>query len=129
LKAQNEELSRRIQHLEAQQLAAKEADHEDQETSSSSERLMVRISQAPESTSEERAVNLQVIIRGECQMVDMVIRILEFLKQVENVSLMSMETTTRILDSTSINRITMRLRIEVCKFRYIFFKIDPLDNI
>jgi hypothetical protein len=103
-------------------LAAKEADHEDQETSSSSERLMVRISQAPESTSEERAVNLQVIIRGECHMVDMVIRILEFLKQVENVSLKSMETTTRILESTSINRITMRFRIEVCKFRYNFLR-------
>lgn len=120
MKAQNEDLTRRNQHLEAQLLAAKEADDHEEETSSSSERLIVRISQVPESTSEEHTVNLQVTIRGECQVVDMVIRILEFLKQVENVSLMSMETTTRRLESSSINRITLRLRIEVCKFRYNF---------
>lgn len=120
MKAQNEELTRRNQHLEAQLLAAaKEADHDEEETSSSSERLVVRISHVPESSlPEERTVNLQVTIRGECPMVDMVIRILEFLKQVENVNLISMETTTRrILESSpSTNRITFRLRIEVCKF-------------
>ncbi|XP_050270206.1 putative transcription factor bHLH041 isoform X1 [Quercus robur] len=111
LKAQVEELNRKNQLLEAHRLPAKEAKEE--ETSSSNERLIVRTSQVSESTSsEERIVDLQVIIRGECPMVDILIRILEFLKQVKNVSLQSMETNTRIIESSSMNHIILRLRIE-----------------
>ncbi|KAL4652531.1 hypothetical protein ACB092_01G240100 [Castanea dentata] len=111
LKAQVEELNRKNQLLEPHCLPAKEAKEE--ETSSSNERLIVRTSQVSESTSsEERIVDLQVIIRGECPMVDILIRILELLKQVKNVSLQSMETNTRIIESSSMNHIILRLRIE-----------------
>lgn len=120
LKAQVEELNRKNQLLEPHRLPAKEAKEE--ETSSSNERLIVRTSHVSESTSsEERIVDLQVIIRGECPMVDILIRILELLKQVKNVSLQSMETNTRIIESSSMNHIILRLRIEVWKFRCIFF--------
>ena len=94
-------------------MPAKEAKYEE-ETSSSNGRLNVRISQVSESTSEENIVDLRVTIRGECPMVDMLIRILEFLKQVEIVSLQSMETNTRTIESNSMNHIILRLRIEVC---------------
>ncbi|KAM3700782.1 hypothetical protein ACJW30_05G123300 [Castanea mollissima] len=111
LKAQVEELNRKNQLLEPHRLPAKEAKEE--ETSSSNERLIVRTSHVSESTSsEERIVDLQVIIRGECPMVDILIRILELLKQVKNVSLQSMETNTRIIESSSMNHIILRLRIE-----------------
>jgi hypothetical protein len=113
LKAQVEELNKRNQLLEARSLPAKEAKYEE-ETSSSNGRLNVRISQVSESTSEENIVDLRVTIRGECPMVDMLIRILEFLKQVEIVSLQSMETNTRTIESNSMNHIILRLRIEVC---------------
>lgn len=111
LKAQVEELNKRNQLLEARSLPAKEAKYEE-ETSSSNGRLNVRISQVSESTSEENIVDLRVTIRGECPMVDMLIRILEFLKQVEIVSLQSMETNTRTIESNSMNHIILRLRIE-----------------
>lgn len=74
LKAQVEELNKRNQLLEARSLPAKEAKYEE-ETSSSNGRLNVRISQVSESTSEENIVDLRVTIRGECPMVDMLIRI------------------------------------------------------
>ncbi|XP_041002914.1 putative transcription factor bHLH041 [Juglans microcarpa x Juglans regia] len=113
LKAQVAELTRRNQLSEAQQLlSAKEVNEE--ETSSSNERLMVRISAVSGSSSpdQERIVELRVTVRGECPMEDMTIRILEFLKQVQNVSLVSMETNIiQMTESTSSTRITMRLRI------------------
>ncbi|KAG6662015.1 putative transcription factor bHLH041 [Carya illinoinensis] len=112
LKAQVAEVTRRNQLLEAQQLLpAKEANEE--ETGSSNERLMVRISAVSESSSpdRERTVELRVTVRGECPMEDMAIHILEFLKQVQHVSLVSMETNIQMTESTSSTRITMRLRI------------------
>ena len=111
LKAQVEELSRKNQKLEAQLSKAAVAQVRD----SSNERLDVRVTHISESTSEQRIVDLVVNLRGESPILDTVItRILEFLRQVTDVSLISIDASTHTAESTSFNRVILRLNIEVC---------------
>ncbi|XP_059635940.1 putative transcription factor bHLH041 [Cornus florida] len=115
LKAQVAELTQRNQLLEAQLLAPRDANYNRGVVirgSSSNQRLEVRITNVAESTSEARMVDLQVIVRGECSLLDLAVRILEFLKQVNNVSLMSVEAEAQIVESNPVNQATFRLRIE-----------------
>lgn len=49
----------------------------------------------------------------------MVIRILEFLNQVNNVNVMSLEANTRTTESRSLNLVALRLKIEVCVLFYL----------
>ncbi|KAF8407964.1 hypothetical protein HHK36_007104 [Tetracentron sinense] len=112
LKAQVSELSEKNRKLEAQLSFAKEA------SGSSSRRIDVRVSTS-ELASEERNINLQVTVRGDCIMLNLVIiRILEFLEQLKNISLMSMEADTKLQQSNSINRVILRLVIQVGRLRY-----------
>ncbi|KAG7984056.1 hypothetical protein I3843_04G138000 [Carya illinoinensis] len=113
LKAQIAELTRRNQLLMAQLLPAKEVINVE-ETSFSNERLGIRIiPHVLDSTIEEPIVELRVTVRGECPMEDMAIHILGFLKQVENVSLVSMESSTgQMLEFISSSRISLTLKIE-----------------
>ncbi|KAJ4851139.1 hypothetical protein Tsubulata_003221, partial [Turnera subulata] len=106
LKAQVEELVRKNQQLEAQLAKASK------EAVPASERLDVRVTHVPESTSEQQFVDLQVTVRGENPILDMVIRILEFLKQVQDVNVISVEARTVVAESNSYNRVTLRLNIE-----------------
>ncbi|KAK4257792.1 hypothetical protein QN277_007331 [Acacia crassicarpa] len=87
------------------------------------ERLNVRISssgeQPPESSSslqEGRMVDLEVTVRGPNSQVDILIRLLGFLKQDQSLSLISMEANTHIAHATSFNRISIRLRVEVSEW-------------
>nr|WIE96159.1 basic helix-loop-helix transcription factor [Loropetalum chinense var. rubrum] len=119
LKVQVSELNRRNQVLEAQLLPANKegAVEEVVSTSGSSngERVDVRITQISESTStqaEERIVDLQVIVRTDASMLDLMIRILEFLKQVENLSLIFVNSETHLTEPSSMYRLVFRLRIE-----------------
>lgn len=110
LKGQIEELSKKNQMLEAQ-LPRKEAlTHEVSE--STSEKLNVWITDVGESNSEARVVNLQVNVRGETSLLDLVIRLLDFLKHVENVSLISVEAEMRMAETIPVNRVVLRLRIQ-----------------
>ncbi|GFY93972.1 basic helix-loop-helix (bHLH) DNA-binding family protein [Actinidia rufa] len=110
LKAQVVELTKRNQILEAQTLPKQEANEEASEPSN--ERIHVRVTPVDESTSEWGTIDLQVIVRAECDMLDLVIRLMEFLKDAKNVSVASMEADTRVVESNSINRVTLRLTIE-----------------
>ncbi|PSS20801.1 Transcription factor bHLH041 like [Actinidia chinensis var. chinensis] len=110
LKAQVVELTKRNQILEAQTLPKQEANEEASEPSN--ERIHVRVTPVDESTSEWGTIDLQVIVRLECDMLDLVIRLMEFLKDAKNVSVTSMEADTRVVESNSINRVTLRLTIE-----------------
>ncbi|CAK9144133.1 unnamed protein product [Ilex paraguariensis] len=112
LKAQVAELSQRNQILEAAVLPRREVTGET--SGSLAERLGVQITNVAESTSssETRMVDLQVTARGESSMVDLVIRILEFLKGVKNVSLISVEANTQMVESSPVNRVVLRLKIE-----------------
>lgn len=132
LKAQVEELTKKNQILEAQkwrpqkETAAKEEGGASPSSSAGGggERVEVSIRNVEESTSEEansRFVEMQVSVRGESRsMSDLVIRLLEFLKGVQNVGLISVEANTIMLQSTSVNRLIFRLRIqEVCTNIYM----------
>nr|XP_004288955.2 PREDICTED: putative transcription factor bHLH041 [Fragaria vesca subsp. vesca] len=118
LQAQVDELSKRNQQLEAAaRLITKEEDDEEEEAgSSSTERVSVTLTHVSGSTTDQnqRIVALQVIVRsGECSTEDIVIRILEFLKQVNNMSLMSMEASTWKTElHPNINRVVLRLRVD-----------------
>ncbi|XP_048228423.1 putative transcription factor bHLH041 isoform X2 [Ricinus communis] len=119
LKTQVAELSQRNQQLEAELLPAAIEAHageviaENQQSGSWEGRVEVRITNVSESTSEdERIINLLIVLRGECPVSDFVIRILEFLKQVNNANLMSVDANTSRGASRSLNRVILRLRIE-----------------
>ncbi|KAF5945911.1 hypothetical protein HYC85_016139 [Camellia sinensis] len=114
LKAQVAELTKRTQSLEAQILPPREANEEVSvpSSSSSNQRLDVLITNVAELTSESRIIDLQVIVRRDCNMLDLVIRTMEFLKQVKNVNLISVEADTRVVETNLINRVVLRLRIE-----------------
>lgn len=117
LKAKVEELSRKNQMLEAEVAKGAKASAEEEEDGGG--RVDVRITDAGESTSEDnRVVDLRVTVRGENGMLELVMRLLEFLKQVENVRLISVEANTR---SNSVNRIILRLVIQVCINYNVFF--------
>lgn len=118
LQAQVAELTKRIQQLEAN-VIAKGAIHEEAMaaggSSSSNEKVNVRVSHVSESTSEEaQLIDLQVRLRTRSSAEDVLIRILEFLRRDNNVSLLSMEANSHFTDSSSTARVTLRLRVEVC---------------
>lgn len=80
------------------------------------ERFNVRIRHIPESTSSERIVDLRVVVRREnIRVDDLMIRLLEFLKQINNVSLVSVEVRTRTRQDgdNSVVFVSLRLKIEV----------------
>ncbi|KAI8565397.1 hypothetical protein RHMOL_Rhmol03G0255700 [Rhododendron molle] len=128
LRSQVAELTRRNQVLEAQ-LLPKTKPRDDQEGSdeSSHRRLDVKVVNvvAAESSSSARIVDLSVVVRGGgCDMLDLVIRILESLKKDERVGFISVEADTKVEESISVNRVVSRLKIEVClytKKSYAFF--------
>ncbi|XP_022960926.1 putative transcription factor bHLH041 isoform X1 [Cucurbita moschata] len=110
LKAQVAELSRRNQQLEAQLLQS--AKEEETSVFSQEERFRVGISQVSESTSEGQIIDLHITTRGESPLTDMVIGVLEFLKPLNNVRVVSMEGNTQLTPSSSTNHLTLRLIIE-----------------
>ncbi|XP_010443354.1 PREDICTED: putative transcription factor bHLH041 isoform X1 [Camelina sativa] len=76
------------------------------------ERFNVCIRHIPESTSRERMLDLRVVLREDIIRVDdLMIRLLEFLKQINNVSLVSIEARSRARDS-SVVLVSLRLKIE-----------------
>ncbi|XP_056166534.1 putative transcription factor bHLH041 [Syzygium oleosum] len=115
LKEQVEDLRRKNAILEAQLLPPTEPTGGGGEPSgppSDRSRVDVRTRTVSESTSQDRTVDLQVTVRGDCSALNLVIRILEFLRQVRNVSLMSMESDTQVHESNIVNRVNLRLNVE-----------------
>lgn len=86
------------------------------DVSTNNERLSVKVTPADSSesttTSGARMLDLQIILRTETQVPDLVIRILEFLKQVKEASIISMEAQTH-QGQVPTNWVTFRLKIEV----------------
>ncbi|KAI4344526.1 hypothetical protein L6164_011742 [Bauhinia variegata] len=112
LKAEIEKLSQRNLQLESV-LPAKEANAEETKTSSSGERLTVGVLHVPESSSsQERMVDLQVVVRGQSTQADILSRLLEFIRQDRNVSLISIHANTHMAEGTALNHVHFRLRIE-----------------
>ncbi|KAL3644363.1 hypothetical protein CASFOL_012295 [Castilleja foliolosa] len=68
-------------------------------------------------SSEERLLDLRVRVRSNSSMLDLVMRMLFFLKQQTNVSLLSIESNTRRLESSfPVHEIMMRLKTEGDEF-------------
>ncbi|XP_054806190.1 putative transcription factor bHLH041 [Prosopis cineraria] len=115
LMAEIEKMTKGDQQVEAQMKAKQLLKGQETNTSPSVERLIVRVSDVPRSSlSEERFIDLQVTVRGQRNsQVDILIRLLEFLKSVQRVSLVSVDANTRIAQQgTAINEATLRLKIE-----------------
>ncbi|PWA81252.1 basic helix-loop-helix (bHLH) DNA-binding family protein [Artemisia annua] len=112
LKSQVKELNKRNQILEADRRAGKEPPNQGS-SRFSGEGPVVGITDIGESTSESRVVDLDVNARGNVVLVDLVMSVLEFIKQTENISVMSIDAGIRMLDTEPIaNRVILRLRIQ-----------------
>ncbi|WVZ12281.1 hypothetical protein V8G54_016811 [Vigna mungo] len=107
LKMRNEKLMRVLSGKEVG------SSREENRGGSSNERLNVRVLHASEpSSSEEQMVNLEVTVREQSSEVNVLVRILEFLERVQNVTLISTNTDLHITEGgTTINVLTFRLRI------------------
>lgn len=118
LKAQVAELTKRNVILESQLGSVQKSESGAEEAGSSSfgERVSVEIAQvssSSSSSSESRFLDLRVTVRGESSLLDLVGRLIEFLRGESGVSLSSMESNTRMLGSVAVHAVFMRLRIEV----------------
>ncbi|KAG9455712.1 hypothetical protein H6P81_000220 [Aristolochia fimbriata] len=94
-------------------------------TAVGNERVGVEIVEASEaSSSSEREIELQVTVREDvCSLMDLAIRLLERLKQMNNVvGVLSMDARTQFRDSGSFHRVTIRLRIQASDWEEQTFK-------
>ncbi|XP_077252577.1 putative transcription factor bHLH041 [Tasmannia lanceolata] len=85
-----------------------------EEVGVTNERVELRFVEASESSSEERQIDLQIVVRESvCDTTDLVIRVLEYLKHMDNVSLVSIEADTQLQQTNQLNRAaTSRLRVK-----------------
>ncbi|CAH9083900.1 unnamed protein product [Cuscuta europaea] len=122
LKAQVEELTKKNQMMETQLSSSLSTSQKEATVtttaSSSGEAIDVNITAVDGSMPEEaavRLVDLQVLVRGEssCGMSDMIIRLLEFLNGVDNVGFISLQANTTVIQSTTLNHVVLKLKIEV----------------
>ncbi|KAM3301219.1 putative transcription factor isoform X2 [Capsicum chacoense] len=110
LKGQVEELSKKNEMLEAQLVKPQMRSNAIISSCAydGNERVAVEIINVGESTSESRIADLQVSVRGECSVLDLVTRLLQFLKTDSNLTLESAAANTRPM----VTHITLRIRIE-----------------
>lgn len=111
LKQQISELEERNQMLELQLLP----DDEIEEAGDSNERVQVEIIPAAESTSQVQRMTLQIAVRVECNMNDLLLRVLECLKERGGVSLVSVNANTFSPSRGVHARLNLSLQVEVCK--------------
>ncbi|XP_017697030.3 putative transcription factor bHLH041 [Phoenix dactylifera] len=109
LKAQISELEERNRMLEMQLQPAVDI----KEVGDSTERVEVQITRASESTSEAQRMNLIITVRVECNMIDLVLRIVERLKEMGNISLVSVEASSGSPQTNSFARSNFTLQVQV----------------
>ena len=114
LKDQVSELEKRNRMLELQLLPD---DHEIKEGGGdSNERIEIEITRPPESSSQVQRITLRITVRVECYMTDLLLRVLECLKERGGVNLLSVNANT-FSPQTGVNaRLNLSLQVEVCKF-------------
>lgn len=111
LKAQVLELQEKNRSMEALLLSEKEAL---EEVSAWNQRTVVQVVEAPESSSQSRRIELRVLVRSEdCELTDLLLRLLKCLKQMQNVSLVSIDADTQMQETNLFNRAIFRLQIKV----------------
>ncbi|KAD0020797.1 hypothetical protein E3N88_44898 [Mikania micrantha] len=114
LKSQVEDLTKTNKILEDEHSADTQKLVQDSGLFSGGDRLNIRITYVEESTSDSRAADVEVNVRGNGSVLgEIVVRMSEFMKQVENVTIMSIDARARLLDTqTILNRVVFRLRIQ-----------------
>ncbi|KAG6421075.1 hypothetical protein SASPL_117624 [Salvia splendens] len=102
-----------------------------EELGSSSQRVSVEIKRmAPSSTSQPRFLDLRISLRSrECSLSDLVARVLGLLKQQErNVSLLSLQSNTRFVESLPVHGLVLRCKVEGEEFDESGFQ-EALHNL
>ncbi|XP_047945795.1 putative transcription factor bHLH041 [Salvia hispanica] len=118
LKSRVAELAEQNQILESRIGSVKKSESGGDEIGNG-ERVSVEISpssSSSSSTSEARFLDLRVRVRGESNLLDLVSRVIEFLRGQSGVSLTSVESNTRMLDSVSVHVVIIRLKIQGDEF-------------
>ncbi|KAK7354643.1 hypothetical protein VNO80_20108 [Phaseolus coccineus] len=125
LMAEVDQLSKRNQGLTSLLPSKEPTTEETKARLSPNERLGVRVSHVPESSSsQDRMVDLQVNVRGQVSQIDLSICLLEFLKRCLNVSLVSMDANTHIAEGNNVlHQLTFRLRI-IQPFHRLFLNLN-----
>ncbi|KAK4764295.1 hypothetical protein SAY87_013733 [Trapa incisa] len=113
LEAQIKELHQRNSALEKRLLQAKGATHESSDLAIDGDLVDVRLLKSPGSSSNgDQTLDLQVIVRSECSIVQLLVRILQFLSKLNNGHLMHIEADNHVTGSKIITRISLRLRMQ-----------------
>lgn len=112
LKAQISELEEKNRMLESQ-LPPPAEQMKQVDSGDSSNRVEVQISSGSESTSETRQINLSVIVRVECDTIDVLLRILEFLKGNGNVNLVSINARSTQPQSNTYASANLTFQVKV----------------
>lgn len=112
LKAQIKELEERNRVLEMQ-VQVPRNDEADVLVADSNERIRIQVIRLSESTSEAQRIDLRVAVKEECDMIDWVIRVLECLKEMRGITLVSMETRTVSAPDNRFGTGSFRLQIQV----------------
>ncbi|XP_078177376.1 putative transcription factor bHLH041 isoform X2 [Carex rostrata] len=96
LKAQLMELEEKNKRLEMQISQAKETEEKitQDQVSESSERIQIEITRASESTSESQRINLRIVARKECDLTDLILRVLGCLKEIGAFKLVSVNASS-----------------------------------
>ncbi|XP_074588644.1 putative transcription factor bHLH041 [Curcuma longa] len=111
LKTQIKELEERNRVLEIQ-VQVPRNDEVDVLIADSDERIQIQVIRLPESTSEAQQIDLRVVVKEECDMIDWVIRVLECLKEMTGLTLVSMETRTVSSQNNRFGAGSFRLQIQ-----------------
>ncbi|XP_042401425.1 putative transcription factor bHLH041 [Zingiber officinale] len=112
LKDQIKELEERNSALEMQVQVPKE-DQVDMSIGYSNERVKVQVNRASESTSETQQIDLRVVVKEDCDMIDWFIRVLECLKEMRGMMLISMETRKVSSENNRFGIASFRLQVQV----------------
>ncbi|XP_008793239.3 putative transcription factor bHLH041 isoform X2 [Phoenix dactylifera] len=118
LKARISELEERHRMLEMQLQPADET----KEVGVSTETVEVQITRASESTSHAQRINLRVTVRVECNMIDLVLHILECLKEMGDISLVSVDASTGLPQANTFARLNFTLQVQASDWVEELFK-------
>ncbi|KAK9073699.1 hypothetical protein SSX86_006293 [Deinandra increscens subsp. villosa] len=125
LNSQLDELNKRNKILEAEQKQILNQD--------SGERVNIKIKDVEESSLDSQVVDLEVDVRGNSILMDLVTRVLDLMNRDEAVSVMSIDAGTRMLETKTItNLVVLRLRIQGCEWNRSSFQqalIRVLDDL
>lgn len=118
LKAQVLDLQKKNQALKTILLPEKEDSKDVYSGDGESGRAVVEVVGVSESSSGGRRIEVRVIAREEeCDMIDLLIGLLEYLRQMQDVSLEFVDADTQLHQISPVNRAILTLKIEVFKIK------------